>query len=80
MQSAHARRGDVIIVHGHTIGAAARSGVILDVLGSPDQVHYRVRWDEEHDSLYWPGSDATIRPGTRRPRAAVEDADPDPEC
>jgi hypothetical protein len=32
------------------------------VLGQPDHVRYRVRWDEEHESIFYPGSDATIRP------------------
>lgn len=67
-QSPLPQPGDVVVVHGHTTGDAGRSGVILAVLGSPDHVHYRVRWDEEHESLYWPGSDATIRPASRRPR------------
>jgi hypothetical protein len=60
-----AQPGDLVLVHGHTTGAGGRSGMILEVLGPPDHVHYRVRWDEEHESLYWPGSDATIKPGTR---------------
>lgn len=63
-----ARPGDVVVVHGHTTGAAARTGVILEVRGPHDQPHYRVRWDEEHESLYWPGSDATVQPGSRRTR------------
>jgi hypothetical protein len=66
MQTAPARPGDVIVVHGHTTGAGVRTGVVLDVLGTPDHVHYRVRWDEEHESLYWPGSDASVRPSSSR--------------
>jgi hypothetical protein len=61
-----AKPGDVVVVHGHTTGEAARSGVILEVLGDPGHAHFRVRWDEEHESLYWPGSDASIRPARRR--------------
>jgi hypothetical protein len=59
--------GDVVVVHGHTTGAAGRTGVILEVLDAgSDHEHYLVRWDEEHESRYWPGSDATIRPASRR--------------
>ena len=68
-----AKPGDVVVVHGHTTGDTGRSGVIVEVLGEPGHAHFRVRWDEEHESLYWPGSDATIRPGrrpARRPRAS----------
>jgi len=66
-----AKPGDVVVVHGHTTGDPGRTGVILEVLGGGSgHEHYRVRWDEEHESLFWPGSDATVRPGTgRRQRA-----------
>jgi hypothetical protein len=62
-----AKPGDVVVVHGHTIGDAGRTGMILDVLdaGSGHE-HYRVRWDEEHETLFWPGSDVSIRPASRR--------------
>jgi len=61
-----AEPGDVVVVHGHSTSEPERTGVILEVLGAPGHVHYRVRWDEEHESLFWLGSDATIRPGARR--------------
>lgn len=63
-----AEPGDVVVVHGHSTGDPERTGVILEVLGAAGHEHYRVRWDEEHESLFWPGSDATVRPGTRRRR------------
>lgn len=71
-QRAHqAKAGDVVVVHGHTTGDTGRTGVILEVLAAGSgHEHYRVRWDEEHESLYWPGSDATIRPRSRPRRAA----------
>ena len=62
--------GDVVVVHGHSTGEPERTGVILEVLGTSGHEHYRVRWDEEHESLFWLGSDATVRPGTRRPPRA----------
>ena len=65
-----AKPGDVVVVHGHTTGDRGRTGVITEVLGSGEHEHFRVRWDEEHESLYWPGSDARVRPGTRRARRA----------
>lgn len=62
-----AKAGDVVVVHGHTTGDPGRTGVIIEVLDAASgHEHYRVRWDEEHESLYWPGSDATVRPGTHR--------------
>ena len=80
-----AKPGDVVVVHGHTTGAVGRTGVILEVLDAASgHEHYRVRWDEEHEALYWPGSDASIRPASRRRRrtgdSEREDAVPDREC
>jgi hypothetical protein len=65
-----AEPGDVVVVHGHSTGDPERTGVILEVLGTSGHEHYRVRWDEEHESLFWLGSDATVRPGTRHKRRA----------
>ena len=56
-----ARPGDWVVVHGHTVGEHERAGLILEVLGTPGHEHYRVRWDEEHESIFYPGSDAMIR-------------------
>jgi uncharacterized protein DUF1918 len=56
-----ARPGDWIVVHRHAVGEPERTGLILEVLGTPDHARYRVRWDEEHESIFYPGSDATIR-------------------
>lgn len=66
-----AKPGDVVVVHGHTTGDPGRTGVIVEVLGSGEREHFRVRWDEEHESLYWPGSDATVRPLSRPKRRAA---------
>jgi hypothetical protein len=64
-----ARAGDWIEVHGHAHGDAPQRGLVLEVLGGPGHEHYRVRWDEEHESIYFPGPDAVIRP------AAAPDAE-----
>jgi hypothetical protein len=47
------RAGDRIEVRS-TVDGPARRGEILEVLGEPDHLHYRVRWDEEHESLFYP--------------------------
>jgi hypothetical protein len=37
-------------------------------------VHYRVRWDDGHEAIFYPGSDAhTVHPG-KRAGAARPDA------
>lgn len=56
-----AQPGDWVVVHGHAVGEPERRGLILEVLGSPEHERYRVRWDEEHETIFYPGSDATVR-------------------
>lgn len=48
-----AREGDWIKVHGLP-GMPPRDGLVLEVLGRPGHEHYRVRWDEEHESIFFP--------------------------
>ena len=56
-----ARAGDWIEIHGHLQGEAPRTALVLEVLGTEGNEHYRVRWDEEHESILYPGPDAMIR-------------------
>ncbi len=60
-QSSRAHVGDLVVVHGHRLGESSRTGEILEVLGVPEHEHYRVQWDDGHESVFIPGSDAVIR-------------------
>jgi len=62
-----AHTGDVVVIDGHRVGAQPRLGEILEVLGEPDHERYRVRWDDDRETVFYPGSDAIVRP-----RAAAE--------
>jgi len=53
--------GDEVLITGHSVGEHATTGVIEEVLGEPARPHYRVRWEDGHESVYYPSSDATIR-------------------
>ena len=55
------RAGAVIEVHEHHVGEKPRTGEIVEVLGEPAHEHYRVRWDDGHESIFYPSSDTTIR-------------------
>ena len=59
-------KGDVVAVTGHRVGERQRLGEILEVLGEADHVHYRVRWDDGSESVFYPGSDAAIHPARRK--------------
>lgn len=60
--------GDELVIRRHVVGGHEATGEILEVLGEPGHEHYRVRWDDGHESIHYPGGDAYIRPlGKRRP-------------
>jgi len=52
--------GDEIIVDAAHIGEPSRKGEIIEVLEKGGVEHYRVRWDDGHESLYFPGSGAHV--------------------
>jgi hypothetical protein len=56
-----AEAGDVIEITGHAVHDAPRSAEILEVIGEPGHEHYRVRWEDGHESIFFPGEDAVIR-------------------
>jgi hypothetical protein len=59
------RKGDVVVVSGHRVGDRERVGEIVEVFGEPGHARYRVRWDDGGESVFTPGSDASIRPARR---------------
>jgi len=69
-QRSRATPGDVVVIHGHRLGEKERLGEILEVFGAPGHEHFRVRWDDGRESVFYPGNDAIIR--TRRRRKEVK--------
>ena len=61
--------GDLIVIAGHRVGEAERTAEILEVLGEVPNERFRVRWDDGHESVLRPGSDATVLRVTNRPTA-----------
>ncbi len=51
---------DVIEVAARRLGDVPRTGEILEVLGGADHTHYRVRWEDGHESLFYPAGDTRI--------------------
>jgi hypothetical protein len=54
------RIGDEIVVDATHTGEPRREGEILDVLDNGAVLHYRVRWDDGHESVFFPSSDAHV--------------------
>jgi hypothetical protein len=62
--------GDRVLVESERVGASAREGVILEVLGMGEGVHYRVRWEDGHESVFYPsGGSLTITPKAKKARS-----------
>jgi hypothetical protein len=56
-----AKPGDWLEVHGLP-GQPPRRGQVLEVLGGAAHPRYRVRWDERHESIFYPSEGTTIVP------------------
>ena len=46
-------------------GGAPRHGQILEVLGAEEHRHYRVRWTDDHESIFFPSEGTHIRRAER---------------
>lgn len=58
--SPNGRPGDVIVIEEHHLGEGRQACEILEVLGAGMNERYRVRWDDGHESIFFPGNDAHI--------------------
>jgi hypothetical protein len=56
-----AKPGDLVTTSRNQVGDHARLGEILEVLGRPGHERLRMRWEDERETIFFPGSDAAIR-------------------
>jgi hypothetical protein len=63
-----AQPGDWVEVDG-VAGAGPRRGEVLEVIGSGHHLHFRVRWDEEHESLLYPAPEGGVVVHAKKPSA-----------
>lgn len=52
--------GDHIVIETAQLDATRRHGEIVEVIGEKERRHYRVRWHDGHESVYFPGPDARV--------------------
>ncbi len=55
-----AQVGDEIVVESQALGRVPRRGRVQEILGSDDTEHFRVRWEDGHESVYFPGAGGHI--------------------
>lgn len=61
--------GDRIVVRSHHAGERDQHGMIVGVEGKAGAPPYRVHWEDGHEGLFFPGSDAVVEhdePGPSR--------------
>ena len=54
----HAEVGDKVVIHGRTVGTTDRGGTVIEARGPEGP--YVVRFDDGHESLVYPGTDASV--------------------
>jgi len=48
------KAGDRVVIESEQVGHPGREGEVLEVLGTSAMVHYRVRWEDGHESTFFP--------------------------
>jgi Domain of unknown function (DUF1918) len=63
----YATPGDRLVVHSQHVDGTVRDGEILEVRGPDGSPPFLVRWsDNGHESLFFPGADASVEHFERR--------------
>ena len=60
ISSRNGQVGEVIVIEEHHVGEGRRIGEILEVVNPGAHEHYRVRWDDGRESIFYPSTDAHI--------------------
>jgi hypothetical protein len=55
-----ARQADQIVIDTTTLDGLRRRGQVIEVIGQGEREHYRIRWQDGHESVYFPGPDARV--------------------
>lgn len=64
--------GDVVEVSARRVGEPGRLGEIVAVFDDTPVPHYRVRWDDGHETVLYPGETTTVRRAHGRPARPPE--------
>lgn len=46
--------GDTVVLESERVGESDRAGVVTEVLDKADAPHYRVRWEDGHETTIFP--------------------------
>lgn len=59
-----ARVGDRIVVESNKVGGGRKSGSVVEVIEGAGGRRYRIRWDDGHESVMYPSTDAFVVQGS----------------
>ena len=54
------KRGDRIAIESRRVGGGRKAGEVIEVIERTSGRHYRIRWDDGHESIMFPSSDAYV--------------------
>jgi hypothetical protein len=57
----HAAVGDTVAVPGRHVGEAGRLGLVVEVRGPEGAPPYKIRWDDGHEAICWPGPETRVQ-------------------
>ncbi|WP_043263576.1 DUF1918 domain-containing protein [Streptomyces sp. CT34] len=57
----HASKGDRLLVHGRTVGHGDHVVEIVEVLGTNGEPPFRIRAEDGHETIMWPGPDCVVQ-------------------
>lgn len=55
-----ARMGDHILVESRKVGGGRKSGEVVEVIEGSGGKHYRIRWEDGHETIMYPSTDAFV--------------------
>lgn len=56
----YAETGDEVVVRGRHVADEGRQGTIIEIHGEHGTPPYLVRWQDGHESLFFPSSDTLV--------------------
>ena len=57
----HAVAGDTIAIPGARVGDPGKVGVVLEARGPDGRPPYRVRWEDGHEAVCYPGPETRVQ-------------------
>jgi hypothetical protein len=52
--------GDELVIRGRHVGDVDREGVIIEIHGDDGGPPYLVRWENDHESVFFPSADTVV--------------------